>query len=480
MTRRIAILGLWHETNTYSPIRTDLAAFEAFELLSGVEIVTRHTDVRSVIGGFLAADGLEAVPVFSAGAWPSGTVTADALRYLLDRIEHGLAAVMPVDGVLLNLHGATVAEGCPDVEAEVLRTIRRVLGQAPVAAVLDLHANPSVEFARLCEIVVSYDTYPHVDMYERGEEAAQLLTEHLAGRALTTVAAKSAVLSCPLAQGTDAQPMNGLQQRARDRAAAVGLRRICVTAGFPYSDVDRAGASVLAIADVDRLAEARRVVNETVADIDAHAADFLVQRVDPRTAVHQALGSAKRPVVIADIADNIGGGSPGDGTALLAELLGQGADNAVVVIADAQVARQAATAGVGADLDVLVGGKSDDLHGAPVRMSVRVERISDGRYTTAGSWMTGQSFEMGTTAVLRSDGVQVVVTERATPPFHREQLTCVGIDPAQVGVIVAKGAIAWRAAYPDAAVVIEAATPGVCPTDLTVLPRATRPRTVLA
>lgn len=476
---RVAVAGLWHETNTYGPHPADLEVFEAFELLDGEAIRRHHAGTRSVIAGFLDHHGFDHVPVFSAGAWPSGPAPAGTLTDLLGRLATGLAGAGRLDGVLLNLHGAMVAEGCSDVEAEVIRRVREIVGGVPVAAVLDLHANPSPEFVAGCDVVIGYDTYPHVDMWERGQEAAALLAEVIGGRALRTVVAKAPLLTCPLAQATDAEPMRGLRERAAARATSVV--RLSVTAGFPYSDVPRAGMSVLVVADADAdaMARARAVARETVEDIEANAAGFAVARDDARTAVREALRERARPVVLADVADNIGGGSAGDGTELLAELLAQRAPSALVVIADPHAARAAARIGPGGRLRTRLGGRSDRLHGDPVEVDAEVVTVTDGRYTTHGSWMTGQTFSMGTTALLVAGGVRIVVTERPTPPFHREQVTSVGVDPSEIDVIVAKGAVAWRAAYPDAARVIEVATPGACPVDLDALPRTSRPMRVV-
>lgn len=473
---RVGVLGLWHETNTYAPHPATLADFSDFELLSGSAVLERNAGTGSVIGGFADATDLDLVPIFSAGAWPCGPAARDTIESLLDRVDRALRSAGPLDGLLVNLHGAMVADGYADTETALLGAVREIVGAVPVAAVLDLHANPSPALVASTDVLISYDTYPHVDMRERGREAAGLLSQVLAGRRLRTSVGKLPMLVCPLAQATDAEPMWSLQRRAARRAAAAGLARICIPAGFAYSDVTRAGISVLAVHDAEHEAAARDVINETLLDIQAEAAAFMVTRDDPATAVRRALAARRRPVVLADVADNIGGGSPGDGTALLAELLRQGAPDAVVTIADPAVARSAADAGVGAEIDALVGGKTDNRHGDPVRVRGRVTAVTDGRYRTSGSWMTGREFAMGTTVVISVAGVTLVVTERATPPFHSEQLSSVGIDARAAGIIVVKGAIAWRAAYGDiAAETIEVATPGVCPVDIGSLPRETTP-----
>lgn len=271
--------------------------------------------------------------------------------------------------------------------------------------------------------------------------------------------------------------MRGLQRRAWSRGTSAGVARVSVAAGFPYSDVERAGMTVLVVTDHDHEAAARQVLADTIDDIEAHAADFAVSRPGPVTAVRHALDPATpRPVVLADTADNIGGGSAGDGTVVLRELIRQGATSALAIIADSEVVQRAVAAGEGAVVQTGLGGKSDRLHGEPLDVVARVAAISDGTYTTSGSWMTGQTFSMGTSVLLDVRGIHVVVTTRPVPPFHREQVTIFGIDPAQYGVIVAKGAVAWRSAYGgDAVTVIEVDTPGACPMTLALLPRATIP-----
>jgi microcystin degradation protein MlrC len=245
-----------------------------------------------------------------------------------------------------------------------------------------------------------------------------ILTSRLTSPSTGRLSPAGGGLATPLALATDAEPMRGLQRRALERARLAGLDRISVA---------------------------------------------------------RAMTSSRRPVVLADVADNVGGGSAGDGTALLSELIRQGCRSALVIIADPEVARAAVAAAPGTYTGPL-GGKTDDRRGRPVNVLAKVVAASDGRYRTSGSWMTGQTFEMGTTAVLDIDGILVVVTERRVPPFHVEQVTSLGLDPSSFDIIVAKGALAWRAAYGDvAAEIIEVDTPGVCPLDPRVLPRSCEP-----
>lgn len=479
MNRRVGIVGVWHETNTYSSRPTTLADFEAFELLSGDSVADNNRGIGTVIGGFCDANEFDLVPIFSAGAWPSGPTEASAMEQILERVTDGVRRAGQLDGILLNLHGAMVADGVPDVEAAVVAAIRDVAGDVTVGGVLDLHGNPSPELVRDCKVLVSYDTYPHVDMRERGGEVAALLARALDRESLRTMLRKIPLLVCPLAQATDLNPMRELQHAATARARIAGLARISIVGGFAYSDVERAGMSVLVVHEAEQEDAATYVIDATVADILAHAGDFELARNDTATAVARALASTRRPVFLVDVADNIGGGSPGDGTSLLRELLSAGATNCVVMIADREVALIAERIGVGAQIDVFLGGKTDSSHGGPIRIQGQVERITDGRYRAAGYYMTGRSFSMGTTAVLSVAGNTVIVTETPVPPFHSEQLSSVGVDVRRASVVVVKGAIAWRGAYGEiAGDIIEVATPGICPVDVSSLPRHAAPMTV--
>jgi microcystin degradation protein MlrC len=481
MAKRVGIVGMWQEVNTYSPRRTTLADFEAFELLEGEALLNHNRGTGSVIGGFLDDLGdTEAVGLISAGAWPAAPPDLETSHQLIDRLETALRHAPDLDGLLVNLHGAMVTAGYPDMEAETLRRLRARYPDIPLMAVLDLHANFSAEACSHCDVVVGYRTYPHVDMADCGREATALMRRALEGERFVTAYAKLGVLTSPLSQGTANEPMRGLIDRAEARAAAEGVDRVSLLPGFPYSDVARCGFAILAVATDARSAAALQVVAETAADVEAHLAEFTLTRPRPAVAVRDALARTAHPVVLADVSDNVGGGSPGDGTALLAELVAQRASGAVVIIADAEAVAAARRAGSGNEVELEVGGKSDTLHGTPVRIAGEICALSDGNYRTEGSWMTGQSFSMGPTAAIETDdGIIVVLTSRAVPPFHVEQLTSIGIDPRRASIIVAKGAIAWRAAYePVMASAIEVDTPGCCPVDPLKLDRRHAPETV--
>jgi microcystin degradation protein MlrC len=470
MPRRIAVGGIWHETNTFASGQTGLDAFRAYQYAVGEEVLSRYVGTNTELGGMIAAAdelGLELVPTIYAGAVPSGTITRDALERLCGELRTRLRASGSVDGVLVVLHGAAVAEGMDDADARVLAVVREVLGRAvPVAGTFDFHANLSPAMVSLADILVGYDTYPHVDMADRGREAAQLLARILEnGRRPVCGLRKVPLVTVPQVQATEAEPMRGVMALLTHAERGPGLWCASIAMGFPYADVSELGASVLAYGESE---EGPQTAADTLAYAIWERRDQFVPDLLPvEAAVAEALAAPEMPVVLVDAADNVGGGSPGDGTVVLQALVRTGARGAVVVIADPEAVAIAEAAGEGGAFDSLVGGKTDDQHGAPVRLRGRVRHMVDGRYTHQGSYMTGYVTAMGRTAVVDVDGITLVLTSLRTMPFDPGQLRSLAIEPAHQRILVVKSAVAWRAAFGDVArraIVVD--TPGVCASNL--------------
>jgi microcystin degradation protein MlrC len=377
---RVAVGGLWHETNSFAAERTGLERFEVHE---GASLVEAFKGTRTPIGGFLDG-GLPLVPALYASATPSGLVDRAAFEELAGRLIERVARETP-DGLLLDLHGAMVVDGIDEVEGELLRRLRGRLGRVPIGVVLDFHANLSPLFIEQVDVFAAYDTYPHVDPYERGVEVAGLLARTMAGRVRPTRALVPAgFLTVPQAQRTDVLPMRALLERAREAERRPGVLRVTVAGGFPYADVPHAGLAVAATTDAEPEL-AREIAEEIAAAAGAAREAFRVRNLPPAEAVARALREPEGPVILVDQADNIGGGGPGDGTALLAELLRAGVEDAVVTIADPETVARAKAAGVGGSLSCEIGGKTDRLHGPPVRVDARVLGRGRGALAYSGS-----------------------------------------------------------------------------------------------
>lgn len=463
---RIAIGGIAHETHTFSTIPTNLDSFYQRILLVGEEIFT-YTETKTSLGGMIEAaraEGFELSPTIYAWAVPSGIVSGEAFDHLMTRLLRGIEKGGAIDGVLLALHGAMVVEGIDDAEGYLLREVRRLVGKKiPVVATLDLHANISPLMVKQADILIGYDTYPHVDAYERAVEAGQLIASIIRGELKPTSALqKPPLLPVPQGMFTDRSPMKDLMSLAQAMEEEPEVITITVAGGFPYADIEAAGMGIIVTTDNDpALAEAKaKELRDRAWELRQA---FVVENVPVKEAVEQAIEAEEGPVILVDVADNIGGGAPGDGTLLLEALLEQGAQGAVVTIADAESVAQAVKADVGREVELRVGGKTDERHGQPVAVRGRVRLISDGVYFNKGPYMTGQRNTMGCTVVLDCQGLDLVVMERKTPPFDAEQLRSLGIEPADKRIIVVKSAIAWRSAFgPLAKKAIEVDTPGLC------------------
>lgn len=471
---RVAIGGIMQETNTFCAVPATMDDY-APHVRRGEQIISTYAGTRSPVGGFLDAartEGMSALPTHFAKATSSGLTDAHTFEALTRDLAEALRSVLPVDGVLLALHGAMAAEGIPDADGEIVRRVRGVVGPVvPIAVEVDLHANISRSLVDNVDVLVGYDTYPHLDTYERGVEAATLLARQLRGEIHPVLGmAAPPLLLVPQAQFTSRPPMADLLSEAHRIELEPGMLAVTVTGGFCYADVSHAGLTVVAIADGDA-ARAQDAARQ-VADLAwARRQQFAVQNTPVQDAVARAVAAPRGPVILVDVGDNIGGGGPGDGTVLLRALLEAGARGTVVTIADSQAVAAAVGGGVGSEVRAQVGGKVDNRHGPPLAIAGRVRAITDGRYVNKGPYMSGVPVFMGRCAVLEVDGIELLLTERKTSPFDLEQLRSVGIEPTDRHIVVVKAAIAWRAAYePIAAEIIEVDTPGVTGTDLAAFP----------
>jgi len=470
---RAAIGGIWHETNTFANARTTLDDFRAYQFARGDEMLARFETVRNEIGGMMTGareNALSLAPTIFAGAVPSGMVARETYAQLTAWLLEDLTR-NDFDGVLLVLHGAMVAEDAPDVEGDLLKRVRALVGNKPIVATFDIHANLSAAMIESADALIGYDTYPHVDVYERGVEAANVMAKILRGEIRPRVAFEQIpLLSVPQTQYTNTPPMREILARRAEIENDTRVITASVAVGFPYADVECAGMSVVVTTNGDAdLAKA--YARELRAMIWARRDAFVVKNMPVEEAVPRAIQSAVAPVILVDVADNIGGGAPGDGTVLLRALLDARAQNAVVTIADAEAVAQAIHAGIDSNVMLRVGGKTDARHGAPVGLRGRVRLISAGEYVHKGSYMTGTVMRMGRTVVLDCDGLAVVLMERKTMPFDAQQLRSLGIEPADQKIIVVKSAIAWQAAYGEIArEIFYVDTPGICAANLKTLP----------
>jgi microcystin degradation protein MlrC len=462
---------LAHETNTFSPLPTDRRQFEARDLHYGGELLEAYRDTGTCLGGMIAAaraHGIALAPSLAAAASPAGRVTKAFYAEARDRLLADLHGAGPLDGVLLDLHGAMVVEGLDDGEGDLLRRVRAAVGPTPIAVTLDFHANVTRAMVEAATLLHGYKTYPHVDMEARGREATERLREVAAGRLRPTVAFRQPPLMPPIAgQLTARGPMRRLYDLADAMERRPRVVSISVFAGFPLADIRDAGLSVYVVTDGDQ-ALADALAEELAETAWSHRREFLHTALPVATAVARALAAPQGPVVLADIADNTGGGAAGDTTEILRELLRVGATGTTVAcIWDPEAARACVEAGVGATLTVAVGGKVDASHGAPLTLTGRVRAVSDGRFVHKGPMMRGLAGRLGPTAVLEVGGVKIILISLRWQTLDPEMLRFVGIEPERERIVVVKSTIHYRAAFePIAREILEVDAPGLSSSNL--------------
>jgi microcystin degradation protein MlrC len=352
-------------------------------------------------------------------------------------------------GVLLDLHGAMVVEGIPDADADFLASVRATVGPGtPVIVTTDLHSNHSAERIAACDAIVGYDTFPHVDMAERGREAADLIVRTIRGE----VRPVSAVRKIPLIWSADCQvtahpPMNETMQRVFEAERRPGILLVTLATGFPWADVPNMGPSVIAVADGD-LALAQQTADEIGDWIWARRDRWYRKPLTMEEGLARGREADRYPILLADMADNTGGGAPGDSTAVLRALVEQNIDDALLLyVVDPEVARQAHEAGAGAQLRVELGGKSDPRQGPPVPLDVEVVALSDGRFRYDGPMYSGTDGDLGASAWLRHRGVNVVAISVRMQPLDQAFARSLGIDCASMKVIVVKSAAHFRSGF---------------------------------
>ncbi len=469
---RIASGGVQHETNTFATTPTTLADFErdsacGSEFLGGDTILNMYHDTGTIHGGYIdaaEATRIRLLPLLCVRAQPAGLVQQRAFDSLLDRFLDRLWQSLPVDGVVLDLHGAMVTEEYDDGEGAFIAAVRELVGRdLPIFVTLDLHANITSGMAEFADVLIGFDTYPHVDMRERGREAVELLIKTIRGDVKPVQAYRQLpLLTMPPMQCTLREPMQDLMHRVFQMEAEPGVLTATVSMGFPFADITDAGVTVLVTADGDA-----DLANRKADDL----ADWLWQLRDdlqPQlTSIEEVMRftkqEAKGLVIFADGSDNPGGGAPCDGTVALRALIDANFQGAVVgILHDPETVSQAHAAGVGATIDACIGGKTDDQHGAPVEAKAYVRTLSDGRFVHRGPMRNGLPDEFGKMAVLVVAGVEIVVSTNRRQLLDAEMLRIVGITPETRRLLVVKSAVHFRADLgPLAAHIFDADTPGI-------------------
>lgn len=479
---KIIIGKLAHETNTFSPQKSDFNRWSQTGWYVGEEVVEELRGKSDYISGMIRAAeklGVEYIP--TAAMLDAGPlVTAEALDYALGVIlnivrEHS----GEIDGICMGLHGAGCAEGIDDMESYVLSELRKIVGpDMPIVITLDLHGNLSQDMVDLTEGIFGVKQYPHVDAAEAGELAMCTLVEIIQGRRQVYTGYVKLPLLIPVVSGnTFSGPMNKFMEYAKAFQLERGLLDVSIFHGFPYTDRMETGTSVIILSSVSQ-EDADLAARDLAQWVWERREEILPDILTAAEAVDEAERMLKEPgegyIVINETSDNPGGGTPGDGTGLLKELLTrQHLKSILGYIPDAEVALAAHAAGVGGRISGTIGGKSDRFHGEPIAFEdAYVAALSDGKciYNTPVFWR--QAICYGKSARIRIGSVEIVVTEHlAQQTLDNVPFTMVGADVEQYDIVAVKSSNHFRGWFePRAKGIVAADTPGIQTSDLKSLP----------
>jgi microcystin degradation protein MlrC len=465
---KIFTATLGTETNTFSSLPTGLKLFEEtclFRKGSYGEKVPLFAAPLEVWRRMAAAKGWEVVESLCAFAMPAGKTVKKVYEGFREEILADLEAAMPVDAVLLSLHGAMVAEGYDDAEGDLLMHVRRLVGpKVPIGAELDLHGNVGRQKLENLDVMVLFKEYPHIDVPERAEEVFALVADAVLGKTKPVMA----WFDCRTVGifHTTRQPMRGFVDKCAALEGKDGILSVSVIHGFPWADVPDMGSKILVIADGDKA--------KAAALAEKLGREFYAMRHETQpayTSLEQAMARASmhnqmKPLVIADVSDNAGGGAASDSTFILEAMLKKGIQSgAIGMFWDPMAVRIAFEVGEGAELDIRLGGKLGLASGPALDLRAKVTGLKRDAYTSFGG--RDKSYvAVGDMAAFEVNGIAIVCNTLRSQCKSIDCFTNVGVDPAERKVVVVKSMQHFHAAYaPVASEILYVAVPGaVAPT----------------
>jgi microcystin degradation protein MlrC len=458
------------ETNTFSPMPTSEKSF----------FVSRHGDYStyppykdSVVALFrklAAARGWEVAESIIANAEPAGITLRKAYEGFRDEILSDLKAAMPVDAVLLDLHGAMVADGYDDCEGDLIAAVRQIVGaNIPIGVELDLHCHITEKMVNNATIIITYKEYPHTDPADRARELFSLIADTVEGKihpTMGTFDCRMIGLFYPTAE-----PMKSYVNKMKFLEGKDGVLSVSLAHCFPWGDVPDLGAKTLVVTDNNPV-QAEKLAEQLGRELYDMRSTVYPRYQGIDAALDEALALGKSPVVLADVSDNSGGGAPGDSTFVLRRLLERKIENvAVGCIWDPIAVSVAMDAGVGAHLDMRIGGKMGPMSGDPLDLHIEVTGIAENALEYFGPDDARQDVPLGNTAALRVNGIDIVLISLRTQTFSPEVFTNLGIDPTKRRLVIVKSTQHFYGRFaPIAAEVLYISAPGAVQPDFKNIP----------
>ncbi|SES11590.1 M81 family metallopeptidase [Salipaludibacillus aurantiacus] len=471
---KVGIAFFYHESHTFSPSLTGIEDFKKEGFHIGEDIIGAYEGTKTEVGGFidiLRREDVSIIPLVCAAAIPSGQVTKEAYETIKKEMLAAIERADECDGLLLALHGAMVVDGLSDPETEMLKEIRAVIGNdLPIATTLDMHANLSSEMISYTPLHFGFKTYPHVDMYEQGVNAAETMVHLLkTGENYTASFVKMPVLLPSINMRTAEGPMHNLVESAKQKEKDPAITAASVFGGFPYSDIPEQGVSILVAGTDSQKTEA--VARQLADEVWAAKEKFLVRLPTVEEGLKEALAyKGSKPIVLADISDNPLSGGTGDTTELLRKMIELDLPNSLFgALDDEETLKVCREAGEGAEVKLQLGGKASPEFGAPVPVRAEVVRVSEGTFRNKGPMNTGMLVNTNGAAHIRVNKLDILITGRALSANDPEIFRHIGIEPTDKDILGMKVKNHFRSSFENlVGKVVYVDAPGLASNDLTV------------
>ena len=470
---RVGIAFFYHESHSFAPLKTDIEAFYNEGYFKGDEIFSAYSATKTEVGGFLDVltkeEHIEVVPLLCAAATPAGPVSNEAYQLIEKEMLTELEKADHLDGLLLALHGAMVVEDLFDPEEKLLKEIRTVIGNdIPIATTLDMHANLSARMLEHTPYHFGFKTYPHVDMYNQGVNAAKLLLEViLEQKNYVASFIKLPMMPPSINMRTEEGPMHDLMELAFQLESEPSIINASVFGGFPYSDIPMVGASVLVIGRDQTNAD--RVAKKLANQFWELRNEFIMQIPTVKEGMKHALSlKEQKPIVLADISDNPLSCGSGDTTLLLEEFISVNHPHTLFGgLTDPESIERCRMAGVGNEVMLDLGGKISPDFGRPVQVIAKVLALSDGVFYNSGPFNQHLRVDVKGAAYIRAGEVDILLIGRPMSANDPEMFRHIGIEPTSYTILGLKVKNHFRAAFdPLISKVIYVDAPGVASNDL--------------
>ena len=464
---RFALAGISHETNTFHSIKTEYKNFEESGMILKEKEIEKLYESPSTIGGFFKASrdyGFDLVPLMFATTGPLGTITSETFEKLINEILDKMKNHGPFDGVLLDLHGAAVSEEFEDMDGEITRRVRNLIGpDIPFGINLDMHANVSKEMVKNTDITNIYQTTPHLDADETGYKCAELVYKASTMEIVPTQHVETPPMTINIINhNTNMEPMKSILSESRKLYSDSDVLSVSVAEGYPYSDIKKMGMSFVVITNDNQ--EKAKNYSKKIAKF-AWSKRFEMDSKAPsiEQGLKEAVSTIEKPVVLMDSGDNIGAGSSADSTHILHKARELGISGILQTIYDPEAVEKCMNK-LGSIITLSVGGKSDKLHGDPIEITGKVTSYFEGEFEDHGrTHGGGKYFDAGDSVSIQTeDENTLILTSKRVGNTSIQLYYSLGIDPLGFPIIIAKGVQSPRPAFePIASKIIALDTPGV-------------------